>query len=55
MQVALQGSGMLEWVPVVPGSDAEGFEAYATALNGPSNNDTSDLTDTITLEYGEPR
>jgi hypothetical protein len=32
--------------------DTKGFEAYATALNGPSNSNTSDLTAAITSVYG---
>lgn len=32
--------------------DTKGFEAYATALNGPTNSNTSDLTAAITSVYG---
>ncbi|HEX6597203.1 MAG TPA: hypothetical protein VF045_09720 [Acidimicrobiales bacterium] len=32
--------------------DNAGFEAYATALNGPSNSNTADLTAAITSAYG---
>ena len=32
--------------------DTKGFEAYAAALNGPSNSNTSDLVDAITSAYG---
>ena len=32
--------------------DNKGFEAYATALNGPTNSNTSDLTAAITSVYG---
>jgi hypothetical protein len=32
--------------------DTQGFEAYAAALNGPSNSNTADLTDAITSAYG---
>ena len=32
--------------------DTKGFEAYATALNGPSNSNTSDITAAITSVYG---
>lgn len=33
--------------------DNAGFEAYAAALNGPSNSNTSELVDAITSVYGE--
>jgi hypothetical protein len=33
--------------------DTAGFDAYATALNGPSNSNTSELVDAITSIYGE--
>ena len=32
--------------------DTKGFEAYATALNGPSNSNTADLTAAMTSVYG---
>jgi hypothetical protein len=32
--------------------DTKGFEAYATALNGPTNSNTADLTAAITSVYG---
>ncbi len=32
--------------------DTQGFEAYAAALNGPSNSNTADLTAAITSAYG---
>jgi hypothetical protein len=32
--------------------DAKGFEAYATALNGPTNSNTSDIVGAITSVYG---
>ena len=32
--------------------DTKGFDAYATALNGPTNSNTSDLTAAITSAYG---
>jgi hypothetical protein len=32
--------------------DTKGFEAYATALNGPSNSNTADITAAITSVYG---
>jgi hypothetical protein len=32
--------------------DTMGFDAYATALNGPSNSNTSDIVDAITSVYG---
>ena len=32
--------------------DTKGFEAYATALNGPTNSNTADLTAAITSAYG---
>jgi hypothetical protein len=32
--------------------DNKGFEAYATALNGPTNSNTADLTAAITSVYG---
>lgn len=33
--------------------DNAGFEAYATALNGPDKSNTSDLVDAVTSAYGE--
>jgi hypothetical protein len=33
--------------------DTERFDAYATALNGPTDSNTSDLVDAITSVYGE--
>jgi hypothetical protein len=32
--------------------DTKGFEAYAAALNGPTNSNTSDLVDAVTSAYG---
>jgi hypothetical protein len=32
--------------------DTKGFEAFAAALNGPSNSNTSDLVDAVTSAYG---
>ncbi len=32
--------------------DTKGFEAYAAALNGPSDSNTSDLVDAVTSAYG---